>query len=179
MKWIYLSGLLVGMALPAWAALSQTPTQPQSLAETVAAMPKGLVRAKGPGLDVSIAAARAAVAACAANGHQVSALIVDSEGKTVVLLSGDGAGYRSQLIARTKVNTVIKYRVASIDVANKAETDKKLAAEIAADPDIGMARGGGVPIRVNGELIGAFAVSGAFGPDDVCVNAALAKVDLR
>ena len=153
--------------------------EPQTLAARIAAMPKGIARARGPALDVSIAAAHAAVAACAANGHQVSALIVDSVGDPVVLLSGDGAGLRSQLIARTKVNTVIKYRMSSAAVAEKAKTDAGLEAELEADPDIGMARGGGVPIVVNGEFLGAFAVSGAFGPDEDCVQAALAKVSLH
>jgi uncharacterized protein GlcG (DUF336 family) len=166
------------LALTGLAAAANAQTPP-SLAATVAAMPKGIARAKGPALDSAIAAARAAVAACAADGHKVSALIVDSAGQPVVLLSGDGAGYRSQLIARTKANTVVKYRLRSLEVAEKAAKDPKLAAEIAADPDIGMARGGGVPIVVNGEFLGAFAVSGAFGPDEDCVNAALAKAPLH
>ncbi len=170
--------LPIALAALAGSAQAQAP-QPPSLAATVAAMPKGIVRAKGPALDVSIQAARAAIAACAANGHQVSALIVDSVGDPVVLLSGDGAGLRSQLIARTKVNTVVKYRMTSLAVADKAKTDPKLEAELEANPDIGMARGGGVPIVVNGEFLGAFAVSGAFGPDEECVDAALAKVPLH
>lgn len=161
------------------ALIAPVPAQPRTLAETIAAMPKGLVRAKGPTLESSMAAARAAVDSCAASGHNVSALIVDSEGNPVVLLSGDGAGVRSQLIARTKTNTVIKYHMSSLAVAEKVRSDPKLAAEIAADPEIGMARGGGVPVIVNGEWLGAFAVSGAFGPDEACVDAALAKVNLH
>ena len=171
--------VMLAAIVAALAGSVQAQTVSQTLAARIAAMPKGIARAKGPALDVSIQAARAAVAACAANGHQVSALIVDSVGDPVVLLSGDGAGLRSQLIARTKVNTVIKYRMSSEAVADKAKTDPKLEAEIEADPDIGMARGGGVPIVVDGEFLGAFAVSGAFGPDEDCVKAALAKVSLH
>ncbi len=176
MKIVILAALAATLAGP---AMAQIQAPDQTLAARIAAMPKGLPRAKAPDLDLSIQAARAAVAACAANGHQVSALITDSVGDPVVLLSGDGAGLRSQLVARTKANTVLKYRMTSLEVANKAEKDPKLKAEIEADPDIGMARGGGVPIVVNGEFLGAFAVSGAFGPDQECVDAALAKVALH
>ncbi len=177
MKILILTALAAVLAGPAMAQTAPAPTQ--SLAARIAAMPKGLPRAKAPDLDLSIQAARAAVAACAANGHQVSALITDSVGDPVVLLSGDGAGLRSQLVVRTKANTVLKYRMSSLEVANRAEKDPRLKAEIEADPDIGMARGGGVPIVVNGEFLGAFAVSGAFGPDEECVTAALAKVPLH
>jgi uncharacterized protein GlcG (DUF336 family) len=180
MKIALLIALVAVLAGPAMAQVqAPTPGPAQTLAERIAAMPKGLPRAKAPDLDLSIQAARAAVAACAANGHQVSALITDSVGDPVVLLSGDGAGLRSELVVRTKANTVVKYRMSSLEVANRAEKDAKLKAEIEADPDIGMARGGGVPIVVNGEFLGAFAVSGAFGPDEECVTAALAKVQLH
>ena len=176
MKPVVLAALAAALASPAPGLAAGQAT---TLAATIAAMPKGIERGRGPSLDSSIAAARAAVAACAAGGHRVCALVVDAQGQTVVLLSGDGAGYRSQLIARTKANTVVKYRQASMAVAVRAEKDAVLKAEIAADPDIGMARGGGVPIMVDGVFLGAFAVSGAFGPDEECVDAAMARVDFR
>ena len=137
-------------------------------------------RAKGPALAPSVQAAQAAVAACAANGYKVTALIADSAGDPVVLLSGDGAPLRTQAVAKTKIAAVMKYRMSSGEVAAKAKTDPKLDAEIKADPSIGMIRQGGVPIMSSGDLLGAFAVSGAPGgdKDEACVRAALAKVPL-
>lgn len=71
------------------------------------------------------------------------------------------------------------YHQKSQEVADRAEKDAKLKADIAADPEIGMARGGGVPIVVNGTFLGAFAVSGAFGPDEECVNVAMSKISFQ
>src|SRR6185312_11128285 len=101
-------------------------------------------RAKGPALTPSVQAAQAAVAACAANGYKVTALITDSGGDPVVLLSGDGAAVRTQAIARTKVAAALKYKMSSGEVVAKAKTDPKLDAEIKADPAIGTARQGAV-----------------------------------
>lgn len=177
--------LLAGIALLA----GQSPaygeqSRPPSLAETIADMPKNLPRAKGPPLDAAIAAARAAVRTCTAKGVQVSVLIADSVGAPVVLLSGDGAGVRSQLIARTKVRIVARYGLASGDVAERAKTDPALVAEAAADPEIGELRGGGFPVVRNGERIAIVAVSGgslggAVGLDEACAAVAVDRLRSR
>ena len=162
-----------GASIPAEGALVP------SLAATIAEMPKNLPRAAAPGLDESIAAARAAVRFCDAKGAKVSVLIADAAGQPVVLLSGDGAGVRSALITKTKVAIVARYRLPSGEVEQRAKADPTLAAEATADPDIGVLRGGGLPIYRRGELIGALAVSGASltGPmtlDEDCAKVALA-----
>jgi uncharacterized protein GlcG (DUF336 family) len=157
-----------------------------SLAARIAAMPKYLPRATAPGLLPSIRAAEAAQEACAAKGVKVSVLITDSVGEPVVLLSGDGAGVRSQLIARTKAVIAIKYRMPSSEVARKAQADPRLSAEAAADPDIGVLRGGGLPLIRNGKMIGAVAVSGgSLGPthdhtlDEKCARVAMGRLEAR
>ena len=137
-------------------------------------------RAKGPALTPAVQAAQAAVAACAANGYKVTALITDSGGDPVVLLSGDGAAVRTQAIAKTKVAAALKYKMSSGEVVAKAKTDPKLDAEIKADPAIGTARQGAVLVMSGGDILGAFAVSGAPGgdKDEACVKAAMDKVKL-
>lgn len=105
-------------------------------------------------------------------------LVTDSAGVPVVLLSGDGAGERSQLITQTKANTVIRYRIPSGDVKRRARTDAALAAEIARDPNIGEPRLGAYPLMQGGELIGVLSVSGLTGGDEVCAQQAMAKVPL-
>ncbi|MDB5460738.1 MAG: hypothetical protein JWO72_2479, partial [Caulobacteraceae bacterium] len=128
-----------------------------------------------------VQAAQAAVAACLANGYKVTALITDSAGDPVVLLSGDGVGLRTQAIAKTKIAAVMKYKMSSGDLLIKTKTDPKLDAEIKADPAIGVLRQGAVPIMNGGEMVGAFAVSGAPGgeKDEACITAALAKAPLK
>jgi uncharacterized protein GlcG (DUF336 family) len=155
-----------------------------SLATTIAAMPKNLPRARGPSLLAAIEAAKAAQKTCVAKGVKVSVLVADSVGEPVVLLSGDGAGVRSQLIARTKVAIVVKYKLPSGDVAAKADADPKLKAEAAADPNIGVLRGGGFPVIQNGEMVGVVAVSGAslggaLGLDEECARVAVERLRRR
>jgi len=155
-----------------------------SPASIIAAMPKNLPRAKGPGLTAAIEAAQAAQQACVLKGAKVSVLIADSVGQPVVLLSGDGAGVRSQLIARTKVAIVIKYGMPSGDVAAKAEKDPALTASAAADPNIGVLRGGAFPVMQKGEMIGVVGVSGAtlggqVGLDEECAMVAVKRLEAR
>lgn len=155
-----------------------------SLADTIAAMPKNLPRAAGPELEEAIAAARAAVAACAARGMPVSVLITDSAGSPVVMFSGNGAGFRSQLIAQTKANIVARFHMPSSQAAARAKTDPELAAKAQADPEIGVLRGGGLPVYRGGTLIGIVAVSGAglagdLTLDDSCAQAAVASLEGR
>ncbi len=155
-----------------------------ALAEPPKAAPASLppsARAKGPPLAESVRLAQAAVAACAAKGYPVTALVTDSAGDPVVLLSGDGASLLSQKFAPIKVAVVLKYKVPSGEVAARARTDPALAAQIKADPKIGMALPGAVPLKRGAEFLGVFAVSGAAGADmdASCVQAALARVRPR
>jgi uncharacterized protein GlcG (DUF336 family) len=138
-------------------------------------------RAKGPSLAWAVPAAQAAVAACLANTYKVTALITDSAGDPVVLLSGDGVNVRTQTIAASKVAAVMKYKKSSGEVVAMAKADPKIDAEIKADPKIGTARQGAVPLMMGGEMIGAFAVSGAPGgeKDEACITATLAKMPLK
>jgi len=169
------------------AALAVLMTAGSALAQTFAPPPTGPapnpppMRARGPAMDLSVKAAQAAIATCAMNGFKTTALIVDSAGVPVVLLSGDGASPRTPLVAAGKTAVVLKYKVASGVIADRVMTDAALKAAIEADPAIGTARRGALPIMVGGEIIGAFAVSGAPGgdKDEVCVEAGLAKIASR
>jgi uncharacterized protein GlcG (DUF336 family) len=173
------------MKKPAVLALAMLAFAGAAYAQAPSAAPPAMApappRAKGPALAPSIAAAQAAVAACAANGYKVTAMIADSAGDPVVLLSGDGAALRTQDIIKTKIAAVMKYKMSSGDLLAKTKTDLKLDAEIKADPKIGTLRQGGVPVMAGGEMIGAFAVSGAPGgdKDEACITAALAKNPLN
>ena len=176
--------LLAALSAPI-AARAADPPSATSLAATIEAMPRNLPRAAAPDLSAAIDAARAAQRACAAKNAQVSVLIADSAGRPVVLLSGDGAGYRSQLIAQTKVNIVAKYGKPSGDVEMEAMTRPALKAEVAADPNIGMLRAGGYPVYRGGRLIGIVGLSGAslasgdMHLDEACAKVAVAALEAR
>lgn len=119
------------------------------------------VRDKGPALAPALIAAQTAVEACAARGYQVTAVVVDSAGLPVVLLSGNGAAAITQSIAMGKAVSSLRNGKPSGALAAEARTNQELAARLAADPQQGPQRPGGLPIMAGSAVIGAIAVSGA------------------
>ncbi len=135
-------------------------------------------RGPGPALDVAVVLAQAAIAACRAKGDHVAVLVVDSGNVPVVLLADEGSVTLAQTLAPRKTALALRYKAASGAIAEKAKTDAALAAEIKADPKIGFALPGALPLAAGGAQIGALAVSGGSSPasDEACAQAALAKV---
>jgi uncharacterized protein GlcG (DUF336 family) len=135
-------------------------------------------RERGPALAPAILAAQTAVEACHAMGYQVTAVVVDSAAMPVVILSGDGAAVITQSIAMGKAVSSVKNGMASLDLIAASKADPNLAAKLAADPQQGPQRPGGLPIKVGADVIGAIGVSGA--PDGnwdaECGRAGLDKV---
>jgi uncharacterized protein GlcG (DUF336 family) len=135
-------------------------------------------RDRGPALAPAVLAAQTAVEACQAKGFKVTAVVVDSVAMPVVLLSGDGAALITQAIAMGKAVSSVKNGMPSGDLAKQAQTDTALAAKLAADPQEGPQRAGGLPIKVGSDVIGAIAVSGTPNGDidASCSQAGLDKV---
>jgi uncharacterized protein GlcG (DUF336 family) len=162
---------LVPLAAPATAQLSFT--TPDAAA---AAAPRPL-RERGPALTPALVAAQTAVEACQALGFQVTVAVIDSAAQPVVILSGDGAAAITQSIAMGKAVSALRNGRPSADLVTAVATDKALAARLAADPQQGVQRGGGLPIRNDGGVIGAIGISGSpdAGWDIKCAEAGLAK----
>jgi uncharacterized protein GlcG (DUF336 family) len=136
-------------------------------------------RDRGPALAPAVLAAQTAVAACEAKGFKVSAVVVDSVAMPVVLLSGNGAALITQAIGMGKAVSSVKNAMPSGDIAKAAQTDTALAARLAADPQEGPQRPGGLPLMDGGVLIGAIAVSGTPSgvTDATCAQAGIDKVN--
>jgi uncharacterized protein GlcG (DUF336 family) len=175
--------LLASVALMLAAPVVQA--QPANPAPTIAAAPTADEmklprpdRVKGIPTALAIEGAVEANRVCLGNTYVTTAMIADSAGVPIVVISNDGAKAITQRIAMTKIQAAMKYKMTSGEVAEKAKTDTALAAEIKANPLIETARQGAVPIMKGSETIGFFAVSGAPGgdKDEVCVRAGLAKI---
>lgn len=119
-------------------------------------------------------AALAAVNQCEKEGYQVSAAVVDRAGVVVALLRGDGAG----------VHTVDSSRRKAYTAASLRQPTQKLAQLIAQKPEIQALRdmnesililGGGLPLKMAGEVVGGIGVGGAPGAvlDENCARAGL------
>ena len=138
-------------------------------------------RARGIPTALAIEAAVEANAVCLGNTYKTTAMIADSAGVPIVVISNDGAAAITQRIAMTKAQAVLKYKMSSGEVLAKLGTDAALAAEIKANPLIETARPGAYPIMAGSEMVGIISVSGAPGgdKDEVCSKAGIAKIQDR
>src|SRR5438128_8128283 len=114
----------------------------------------------------------AAIGEAARAGLHVSIAVLGSDGQLKAFASMDGASVLSTETARKKALTVLKVGRATHEFA------AELKAEMAAEPELfhgmlamdGIATfGGGVPIKVGGQLVGAVAVSGASSAEDEAI----------
>jgi uncharacterized protein GlcG (DUF336 family) len=109
-------------------------------------------------------------------GRKVSIVVVDSHGELVAALRLDGAPYVTAEMARGKA------MVAAIFGRPSAAVASEPAAAASTHQKIDNWHGnrlvfaqGAVPVRVDGELIGAVGAGGAPGPDDEAISTAGAE----
>ncbi len=138
-------------------------------------------RARGISTALAVEAAQTAITTCTAQGLKVTALVIDSEGVPIALISGDGAAAITQRIASGKATTALKMKMTSGEAGERAKTDSAFMAQLMADPAMGTPRQGGVPLMMGSDVIGAIAVSGApsGAQDEPCARAGIAKIQDR
>lgn len=138
-------------------------------------------RARGISSALAVEAAQKAVETCQAGGLRVTALVVDSVGSPIAMVSGDGAAVITQRIASGKAVMSVKTKMSTGEAAKKAAGDAAFMATLVADPAMGPPRQGGLPIMIGSELVGAIAVSGApsGAADEPCAQAGLDAVRAR
>jgi uncharacterized protein GlcG (DUF336 family) len=127
-------------------------------------------------LDLAQAIAQSALEKCRGDGFHVSVTVVDRDGLVKVALRDDGTGPHTIVTSRRKAFTSITFKQPSADWAKRVLTDPALAG--LKDTAGTIALGGGVPIKVGNEVIGAIGTSGAPGgeKDEACSNAGLQKL---
>lgn len=120
--------------------------------------------------------AQSAVAACAADGYNVTAAVVDRAGVVRALLRADNAGPHTVSAATKKAFTSSSARLPTSMMAENVQKNPAAAQLVAIDGFLVLA--GGVPVKIGNETIGAVGVGGAPGGhlDEACANAAIAKV---
>jgi uncharacterized protein GlcG (DUF336 family) len=128
---------------------------------------------------LAVEAAQAAIAACKAQGYNVSVTIADREGAPRLLLMGDGAGALTREITRRKAYTAAVLKISSGDFGKRVATPGAFNPSIY-DPSFTTGQGG-LPIKVGDDTIGAIGASGAPGgdKDEACASAGLAKISDR
>jgi len=148
-----------------------------SLVPFAAAAPAGaaLIMHKVLPLDIAKTIAEEAVAACAAKGWAESAVVVDTDGETIVEMRGDNAAPHTMENARRKAYTAMTFKQPTADYAKKLLDPNSVAHQQITLPNV-IAIPGGQPIKAGNEIIGGVGASGSPGFDDDCVNAGLDKV---
>jgi uncharacterized protein GlcG (DUF336 family) len=118
----------------------------------------------------------AAVAKAGELGVAENVAIFDDGGNLKAFVRMDGAPILAIGIAQNKAYTAL-FGVSTQDLFNFMQSDPSLLAGMPTIPRLA-AWGGGFPIKVNGEVVGAIGVSGApLVQNDVdCASAALALV---
>ncbi len=165
MKPLLLAVAVLALAAPAW---GQTPptTAPAAAAP---APPYGAPI----GLETAQALIDRATAAAAARGFRMAFAIVEPSGALVAFGRMDDTQYGSIAVAQAKARSAALYRTAT-SVSEERLTGGRMAL-LALDGMVPVA--GGVPIVVDGRIIGAIGVSGASSAqDDEIARAAIAAV---
>jgi len=127
-------------------------------------------------LDLANQIATATVAACQANGYAVAATVVDRAGGVRAVQRADNAGPHTLAASERKAFTSASARNTTLAMMESAQKNPG-AANLVHIPGF-LLLGGGVPVKVGDEVIGAVGVGGAPGGhlDEQCANAGLDKV---
>jgi len=127
-------------------------------------------------LELANQIAAATVAACTAGGYNVTATVVDRAGTIRAVQRADNAGPHTVAASFEKAYTSASARNNTLAMMENAQKNPG-AANLVHIPGF-LLLGGGVPVRVGNDVIGAVGVGGAPGGnlDEQCATAALDKV---
>ena len=125
-------------------------------------------------LDMATTAAQAALAACAAEKHNVSVAIVARDGSTKVLLKADNSGPHTGSSATGKAFTSAALGRDTADLASFIAEAPQNAGLRDMDARL-VIQAGGLPIKIAGALVGGIGVGGAPSGD---ADAACARAGL-
>lgn len=131
---------------------------------------------KNMSLDLANQIAAAAVATCTANGFAVTATVVDRAGTVRAVQRADNAGPHTLAASQQKAYTSASAKNTTLAMMEGAQKNPA-AANLVHIPGY-LLLGGGVPVKVGNEVIGAVGVGGAPGGhlDEQCAVAAIDKV---
>ena len=133
-----------------------------------------LVVRKDLSLSLARTIAEAALGECKQQGFNTAVVVLDRAGQVLVTLRDEGASPITLEMARRKAYTAKMFRSSTLDWAKRTAEPAFAGQRDLADV---LALGGGVPVMVGNDAIGAVASSGASPErDDACARAGIAKV---
>lgn len=117
--------------------------------------------------------ADAAVASCRTIGKEAVVAVVDRGGNLVALQRGDDIGPHNTLAAQRKAFTALSTKTSTAALAERAAIDPT-SHNLLTIPEL-LLLGGGMPLLVNGEVVGGIGVAGSGGAanDERCATQAI------
>ena len=137
---------------------------------------QGLLNTHRISAALALEAVGAAVAQCTSQGYAESAVVVDASGARQALLRGDNAGIHSLDSAMGKAYTSASFKAPSGAVAERLLANPPTA-QLGRLPNV-LLLGGGLPIKIGDEVVGAIGAAGAPGADkdEACAKAGIDKI---
>ncbi len=116
----------------------------------------------------------AAIAACKADGYDVTAAVVDRAGDLKLLLRADSSNPHNADLARRKAFTARTFGIPSLEFAKRTNGATEFSGQRFLADVIPL--GGGLPLLIGAEKIGGLGISGAptQEADEKCAQAGLA-----
>lgn len=120
--------------------------------------------------------AEATLSACHALDRSAVVAVVDRSGHLMALQRDDNVGPHNTLAAQRKAFTALSTKTPTSELARRAQSDPSAANLNTLDELLLL--GGGVPVVVDGQVVGALGVAGAGGSsiDEGCANSAIQQL---
>jgi uncharacterized protein GlcG (DUF336 family) len=130
---------------------------------------------KNVSMAMALAIIQGTIEQCTKDGYKISVTVVDKAGNVAGSVRGDGTNPHTMEFSRLKAYTSRTRGQTSLEFMKL--TSDPANAYLRQIPGV-VAVGGGAPIKVGNEVIGAVGASGAPGgeKDEACVLAGIAKV---
>src|SRR5690348_14333478 len=136
------------------------------------ALAQGVVMQRDVSLAMARAIADATLAECHAKGFHTSAVVLDRAGNVLVSLRDEQAPPQTLEMARRKAFTSRVFRMTTMDFQKRTQDPAYAAQRDLSDI---LALGGGAPIQIGNDIIGAVGSAGSTQvQDDACAKAGLA-----
>ena len=141
---------------------------------TLGASAQAVRAEKNMSMELATKIAAATVAACSADKYNVTATVVDRAGGVRAVQRADNAGPHTLAASQAKAFTSASGKNTTLAMMEGAQKNPA-AANVAMIPGF-LLLGGGVPVKVGDEVIGAVGVGGAPGGhlDEKCAMAGIA-----
>lgn len=128
---------------------------------------------------LALKAAEATVAKGSELGCSIVVAIVGPGGELIAFLRANGAPLPSAKIAQDKAYSAASFRIPTPQLYEMVSGNPALRDGIMSQPGIALF-GGGLPIEIDGEFVGAIGVSGSTEEQDIeCATAGLASIGAK